>query len=124
MHNFPILRAIASHSVVWLGVSLTALFAFGWVGGYSAALGGLVSLIPGSLFTLRYFRHSGARAMEQVVKNAYVAELVKLTQMGVGFALVFAGVKPVEPMAVAGGFVVVQLAGLGIASWLGTRKPK
>ena len=62
--------------------------------------------------------------MEQVVRNAYIAELVKLTQMGAGFALVFALVKPVEPVAVAGGFVVVQLAGLGIASWLGTRKLK
>ena len=124
MHNFPILRAIASHSVVWMGVSLTALFALGWESGYSVALGGLISLIPGSLFTLRYFRHSGARAMEQVVKNAYVAELVKLGQMGLGFALVFALVEPVEPSAVAGGFVLVQMAGLGISSWLGTRKPK
>lgn len=123
MHNFPILRAIAYQSLVWLAVSLAATIALGRVGGYSAALGGLISLLPGTYFMIRYFRHSGARAMDLVVKSAYIAEGVKLVLMACGFALVFSQVKPLMPMAVAGGFVVVQVAGMWIAAKL-TQKPR
>lgn len=119
MHKFPIYRAIASQSLVWItAVALVAL-AQGVVSGYSVALGGLISLVPGIYFMVRYFRYSGARAMEQVIRSAYLAELGKLAQIVLGFALVFTLVKPLNPMAVVGGFLIVQVAGILIAARLG-----
>ncbi len=123
MHKFPIHRAIACQSLVWLALVVLATTALGMVAGYSVALGGLISLLPGSWFMMRYFRLSGARAMEQVVRNAFVGEAVKLVQIVAGFALVFALVKPLSPLAVVGGFLVVQVAGMVITSRLASRKP-
>ncbi|MES2604502.1 MAG: ATP synthase subunit I [Pseudomonadota bacterium] len=123
MHKFPIYRAIASQSLVWLTMVVVVTLALGLVSGYSTALGGLISLIPGSYFMVRYFRHSGARAMEQVLRSAFIAELGKIAQMCLGFALVFTLVKPLNPLAVMGGFLIVQVAGMLIAARLGSRKP-
>jgi F0F1-type ATP synthase assembly protein I len=61
--------------------------------------------------------------MERVVRNAFVGEAVKLVQMVIGFALVFALVRPLSPLAVLSGFVVVQLAGMVITSRLASRNP-
>lgn len=123
MLKFPIYRVIACQSLVWLALVVLITMVLGTVGGYSAALGGLISLLPGSWFMVRYFRYSGARAMEQVVRNAYIGEIVKLVQMGTGFTLVFALVSPLNPLAVMGGFLVVQVAGMVIAAKLANSKP-
>ena len=123
MHKFPIKRAIACQSLIWLASVVLTAAALGVLAGYSVALGGLISLFPGIWFMMRYFRLSGARAMERVVRNAFVGEAVKLVQMVVGFALVFALVRPLSPLAVLSGFVVVQVAGVVITSRLASRNP-
>jgi ATP synthase protein I len=123
MHKFPINRAIACQSLIWLASVVLTAAALGVLAGYSVALGGLISLFPGIWFMMRYFRLSGARAMERVVRNAFVGEAVKLVQMVVGFALVFALVRPLSPLAVLSGFVVVQVAGVVITSRLASRNP-
>jgi ATP synthase protein I len=123
MHNFPIYRAIACQALVWLVSVVLAILFLGLDAGFAVALGGLISLLPGCWFTVRYFRYSGARSMEQVVRNAYVGEVVKLVQMGAGFALVFALARPLNLMAVIGGFLVVQVAGILIAASVANTKP-
>ena len=99
-------------SVVLILLVLGMLLVAGKLAAQSAALGGLVSILPQAWFTRQVFRHSGARSMEKVVRNAYVGELVKLLMMGAGFALIFTLVEPVAAAAVFIGFVVSHLAGL------------
>ena len=123
MHKFPINRAIACQSLIWLASVVLTAAALGVLAGYAVALGGLISLLPGSWFMMRYFRLSGARAMEQVLRNAFVGEAVKLVQIVAGFTLVFTLVEPLSPLAVVGGFLVVQVAGMVITSRLASRKP-
>jgi ATP synthase protein I len=120
MHKFPIYTAMAYQTLVWLIMSLAATLLLGAVGGYSAAIGGLISLVSGAYFMARYFKHSGARAMELVVKNALIAEFVKLVLIGLSFALVFKLVKPLNPQSVFGGFLVVQVIGMIISARLNT----
>jgi ATP synthase protein I len=120
MHKFPIYTAMAYQSLFWLTMSLAATLLLGAVSGYSAAIGGLISLLSGAYFMVRYFKHSGARAMELVVKNALIAEIVKLVLIGLSFALVFKMVKPLSPQSVFGGFLVVQLIGMIISARLNT----
>lgn len=123
MHNFPIYRAIACQTLVWLTSVVLVTLIMGLEDGYPVAMGGLISLLPGCWFMVRYFRYSGARSMEQLVRNAYIGEIVKLVQMGAGFALVFAVARPLNLVAVTGGFLVVQVAGMVIAAKLANSKP-
>ncbi len=116
MHNFPIYRVAFYQSLIWLIMLLIAIAALGKVGAYSVALGGLISLLPGIYFMFRYFLISGARAMEQVVRNAYIAEAIKLGLIGLGFIVVFKLVNPVSPASVFGGFLVMHIAGLVVSA--------
>ncbi|HHX82060.1 MAG TPA: F0F1 ATP synthase subunit I [Pseudomonadaceae bacterium] len=112
MITFSPVRVTVFQSVVLILLVLGMLLVAGKLAAQSAALGGLVSILPQAWFTRQVFRHSGARSMEKVVRNAYVGELVKLLMMGAGFALIFTLVEPVAAAAVFIGFVVSHLAGL------------
>ena len=90
------------------GVGLSAR----WIGAYSALLGGLISAGPSAYFAYKTFEHRGARATEQMIASVFKGEGVKLGLMAAGFALTFASVKPLAPVWVFGGFLVVQLAGI------------
>ena len=115
MHNFPVLRTIASHFLALVVVVAVAAAVMDSEGAGSVLAGALVSFIPGTVFTLKYFRYSGARSVEKVVKNAFIAEVMKLVMMGVGFALVFRFYAAVRPLWVFVGFLVVHLASMVVA---------
>ena len=85
---------------------------FGSPVAYSVLLGGLISLIPNAGYASLVFRHSGARAMGAVVRNAYLGEMMKLVLIGVGFGLVFVLVDPLHVPGLFTGFVFVHMAGL------------
>ena len=91
------------------GISLVVL---GKVSAYSVLLGGLISIIPNAYFAAKVFSQTGARAMEKVVRNAYLGEFIKLALMGAGFALVFVLVKPLHAPGVFAGFVLVHIVWL------------
>ncbi len=116
MHNYPIYRVALYQSLLWLIMFMVAITTLGKVSGYSVALGGLISLLPGIYFMFRYFLVSGARAMEQVVKNAYIAEAIKLGLISLGFMTVFKLVSPLSPASVFGGFLVMHVAGLVVSA--------
>lgn len=89
-----------------------AYVGLGWVFAYSVMLGGFISIIPNIYFAHKMFRLSGARAMESVVRNAYVGELIKLALTGAGFALSFALVDPLHAPGLFAGFILVHLSGI------------
>lgn len=84
----------------------------GTVAAYSLLFGGLISAVPNAYFAQKVFRNRGARATERIVKAFYAGEAIKLALMSAGFALVFVYVKPLNTMALFGGFVLVHLSGL------------
>jgi ATP synthase protein I len=104
-----LLSVQAATNVLMAGISLVLL---GPVLAYSVLLGGLISLVANARFASLVFRHSGARAMEAVVRNAFMGELMKLLIIGTGFALVFVLVDPLHAPGLFAGFVVVHMAGL------------
>jgi len=96
-----------------LGMTVIVVFVtLGGVVAWSAALGGVISILPNAYFAHCVFRHTGARSIEKAVRSAYQGEVVKLLMMGAGFALVFTLVEPLEASAVFGGFLVVHAGGL------------
>ncbi len=108
-------------TVVQLAVLLAA-----WVGlaswdkvvAHSFALGGLVAVIPHAWFALGVFRWRGSGFAQRAAYAGFVAEIGKFALSVVGFALVFALVRPIAGGAVFAGFgamLVLQVAG---AWWL------
>ena len=65
--------------------------------------------LPNVYFAHRAFRFTGARAAQAIVRSFYAGEAGKLILTAVLFALTFAGVKPLAPLAVFGVFVLTQL---------------
>ncbi|WP_022950172.1 ATP synthase subunit I [Methylohalobius crimeensis] len=70
-------------AVVFLGV----LAGFGWQAAKSAALGGMIALIPNAYFALRISRSEG-KSPRQVVRGFYLGEIVKLALTAALFFLV------------------------------------
>jgi ATP synthase protein I len=103
---FPVLL------VQLLVLLLLALVLWQWQGavaGYSGLCGGLIAWLPNLYFAHKAFRFSGARAAQAIVRSFYAGEAGKLVLTAVLFALTFAGVKPLEPLAVFGVFFLTQL---------------
>lgn len=74
----------------------------------SAALGALVCWLAHCYFAWQSFRTAGARASKQVMLNMYRGMLGKFAIVIVGFILILSNVKPLSPVALFGGFILVQ----------------
>lgn len=108
----PTRYLLSVQAAVTLLLAGSSLMLGGRVFAYSVLLGGLISLVPNGWYANLFFRHSGARAMEKLIKNAYLGEAIKLVMMGAGFALVFRLVDPLHVPGLFAGFVLVHIAGL------------
>ncbi|WP_288395568.1 ATP synthase subunit I [uncultured Acinetobacter sp.] len=74
----------------------------------SAALGAFVCWIAHLYFCWQSFRAAGARASRQVLSNMYRGILGKFAIVIVGFILILSNVKPLSPVALFCGFILVQ----------------
>ncbi len=74
----------------------------------SAALGALVCWLAHCYFAWQSFRTAGARASKQVMLNMYRGMLGKFAIVIVGFILILSNVKPLLPVALFSGFILVQ----------------
>lgn len=94
-----------------LMIPVSALVAWGIkdsTAALSAALGALVCWIAHCYFSWQSFRASGARASRQVLSNMYRGMLGKFAVVIVGFILILSNVKPLSPVALFCGFILVQ----------------
>ena len=107
-HRLPVFPVLVVQLVV---VLLAAVVLWQWRGaveGYSGLLGGLIAWLPNLYFAHKAFRYSGARAAQAIVRSFYAGEAGKLILTAVLFALTFAGVKPLEALALFGVFLLTQ----------------
>ncbi|MFW2151775.1 ATP synthase subunit I [Acinetobacter gyllenbergii] len=74
----------------------------------SAALGALVCWLAHCYFAWQSFRTAGARASKQVMLNMYRGMLGKFAIVIGGFILILSNVKPLSPVALFCGFILVQ----------------
>ena len=102
--------------VVQAGVGAVLAAAFcgvgGAVSGYSALLGGLITVVPNAFLALRLAlprRDPGAQAL---VRAAYLGEVGKLALTVLFFSLVFTMVRPLSAAALFAGFIATQLVTL------------
>lgn len=120
-HRLPVFPVLLTQFVVLL---LAAVVLWQWrgaVSGYSGLCGGLIAWLPNLYFAHKAFRFSGARAAQAIVRSFYAGEAGKLVLTAVLFALTFAGVKPLEALAVFGVFLLTQLVNWFTPLLLNTR---
>jgi len=84
---------------------------FGMVAGYSALLGGLIAFLANLYFAFKAFRYFGARSARAIVQSLWAGEMGKQILAAALFALVFVGVKPLQPAALFVGYLLVLGAG-------------
>ncbi|MGL6159580.1 ATP synthase subunit I [Microbulbifer sp.] len=104
MYKPPVLVIAAVQLLLVSLVSAALHFCGKPVIALSAFIGGVLCALPNAYFGFRVFhgerRHSGARAAGQVVESFYRAETGKFVLTLVGFAAVFAAVRPLNAAAV------------------------
>lgn len=77
--------------------------------GISALVGGMASLSGNLLFALWVFAPYRAQATGGLLSRFYLAELAKLTMIGLVFAAAIVWLKPLNVVALFGSFFVVQV---------------
>jgi ATP synthase protein I len=108
----PITRIILIQLTVLLLSAGVSFLVMGVVTSYSVLLGGMICIIPSAYFAKKVFSQYGARAIENVVRNAYVGEFIKLALIGMGFSLAFVFVKPLDVPSLFAGFVLAHIIGI------------
>ncbi len=111
LHRLPVFPVLIAQLVLLLIAASLLWFSQGSVVGYSGLCGGLIAWLPNLYFAHKAFRFSGARAAQAIVRSFYAGEAGKLILTAVLFALTFAGVKPLEPLALFGVFLLTQTVG-------------
>jgi ATP synthase protein I len=111
VHRITIAQAVILF-VIWVGLSTVDT-----VVALSFMLGGLIAVVPQAWFAYRVFKMQGARAMQQIARNSYAAEIGKFVMAVTGFMLVFAMVRPIEGWAVFASYGVMLVIQI-IGAWL------
>jgi len=114
----PIYIAFVIQFVLCVIAAGVIFFLFDLVAAYSILLGGFISIVPNGYFAWKAFRFRGARNTPLIVKSFYAGETGKLIMTGVLFALVFAGIKPLNELAVILSFLVTIAVGLVATGWI------
>lgn len=108
-HRLAVFPVLLTQLAVLLLAAAVLYVTRGAVTGYSGLCGGLIAWLPNLYFAHKAFRFSGARAAQAIVRSFYAGEAGKLILTAVLFALTFAGVKPLDALAVFGVFLLTQL---------------
>jgi ATP synthase protein I len=108
-HRLAVFPVLLTQLAVLLLAAAVLYATRGAVSGYSGLCGGLIAWLPNLYFAHKAFRFSGARAAQAIVRSFYAGEAGKLILTAVLFALTFAGVKPLDALAVFGVFLLTQL---------------
>ncbi|MDG2090238.1 MAG: ATP synthase subunit I [Gammaproteobacteria bacterium] len=118
----PIYKIFVTQSIATLIAALSAFVLFDLVTGCSVFLGGMTSTLPNAYFAIKAFRYRGARQIAQAVKSFYAGESGKMIITAVMFAMVFAGVKPLNELAVIISYILILISGLIATATLGLKK--
>jgi len=114
----PVYIAFIVQFLLCIAVTLIALLTLNLVTAYSILLGGFISIVPNGYFAWKAFRYRGARNTPLIVKSFYAGETGKLIMTVVLFALVFAGVRPIDELAIIVSFIVNIIVGLLATAWV------
>lgn len=111
----PIYKVIVIQFLTGVIAAAAAWLLLDGVAAYSVLLGSLICTLPNGYFARKAFQYRGARFAPQIVRSFYAGETGKLVMTAAMFALVFAGVRPLNEPAVLAGFIMTIVTGLTAA---------
>lgn len=76
----------------------------------SAAIGAALSFVTQMVFAVFMFSHSGYRARNRIVSQFFRGQALKWLLTVFGFALIFITIKPLSPLALFIGFIVMKMS--------------
>ena len=76
---------------------------------YSVLIGGTIYLIPNMYFALYAFRFKGAHAAREMLLSFYRGEMGKFLLSGVGFAVAFTLVKPLDVLMLFSAYIAFTI---------------
>ena len=120
----PIYKIIVTQFIATLLAALSAFVLIDGVTAYSVFLGGRRIIMTKTYFAIKAFRYSGARQMPLVIKSFYAGESGKMIITAVMFALIFAGIKPLNELAVIISYILILITGLIATAKLGLKSHK
>jgi ATP synthase protein I len=74
---------------------------------WNGLVGGLISWISNAWFSRMAFRYRGARQMPQVARAFYLGETGKFVLATSLFVIAFVTIRPLQPVALFGGYVLM-----------------
>ena len=113
----PPVHRITLAQLALLVPSCLFLLAIDKVVAYSVLSGGLIAIVPQAYFAVLAFRWRGARSARAVARSGYAGEAGKFLLSAVGFALVFAAVRPIDGLAVLAGYLAMLMTQF-LGAWL------
>ena len=117
----PIYIAFVIQFFICVIAALVSYLLLDFVVAYSILLGGFISIVPNGYFAWKAFRYRGARNTPLIIKSFYAGETGKLIMTGVFFALVFAGIRPLNELAVIVSFIIAIIVGLVATAWVNNK---
>ncbi len=103
----PVHRITLAQVAVLVPICLVIYQVSDEVRAYSVLCGGLIAVLPQAFFALRAFRFRGAQSARAMARSGYAGEVGKFLLAAAGFALVFAGIRPIDGLAVFTGYLVM-----------------
>lgn len=113
---------IAQAALIPLVILLAGLLG-GRVWATSAGYGALIAWVGSAYFAWQAFRYAGASASKRILGSFYRGMIGKFVLITLGFATVFAQVRPLSAAALLSGFVMVQLMAWVYPLWIERRQP-
>lgn len=107
LYRLPVFRVLWAQCLVMLVAALCGTVIFDRLAGFSMLLGGLIALLANVYFAFKAFRYFGARSVQAIVQSFWAGEMGKLILTAALFALVFVAVKPLQPLALFTGYLLV-----------------
>lgn len=105
-HRLPAFRVLQLQATVVVVTAVSSGLFFGIVAGYSALCGGLIALTANAFFTYKAFRYFGARSAQAITQSLWSGQMGKQILAAALFALVFVGVRPLQPVALFVGYML------------------
>jgi len=115
-------QQVAIAQVLCLAAASGALLLLDGTVALSFLLGGLICTLPNMYFALRLFRRRGPGAALAAARSAYAAAAGKFALSALGFAAVFALLRPIVPVAVFAGYGLMWVAQLVCLVWVVRRR--
>ena len=115
LYRLPIFKVLVIQVLVTLTLAFFFMVFQSLNAGFSALLGGMITLIPNIYFALKAFRYFGAQSSVAIILSLWTGEAGKFVLTAALFILVFLAIKSIDVVALfVSYFLVLMVSSFGL----------